>query len=89
MNLYALVYCMDDIIPMIFSTETIAEIFPNDDESFIITLKDGKDFWCKQIGCDKNLLSANFTDVKITICDLDIYDEDFVNKLMSLRNSSL
>ena len=90
MNLYALVCAMDNIIPMIFSIETIAEIFPNDDESFVITLKDGRDFWCKQMSCDKNLLSANFTDVKITTCDYDIYDDEyFVNKLMLLRNSSL
>lgn len=89
MNLYALVYSMDNIIPMIFSIETIEEIFPNDDKSFVITLKDGSDFWCKQISCDKNLLSANFAGIKITTCDYDIYDKDFINKLMSLRNSSL
>lgn len=89
MNLYALVYSMDNIIPMIFSIKTIAEIFPNDDESFMITLKDGRDFWCKQIGCNKKLLSVNFTDVKVTTCDHDIYNKDFINELVSLRNSSL
>ena len=87
--LYALVYCVDNVIPMIFSVNDIAEIFPNDDESFVITLKDGKDFWCKQIGCSKDLISVDFTDISITTCDYNIYDKEFIKSLMSLRNSKI
>ena len=87
MNLYALVNVgKEELVPMIFCPTDIAEVFPDDGDSFIITLRDGKDYFCRRLGFSTKLFpNHDFSTAQVVTCEHDIYTDPFLEQLLKLR----